>query len=225
MEMKKILKKESEHSFPIETPKIDGFATTLTLGVSVSRFVLYVLFFTIFDSAFRYVSIGVASVESVASSIISGALLAVVLGFVFSRLPYRRLTRIAMAWSSLFIIQSLSNLVEAVFFTTAIPTASIFVAALVFGLIVTLPEAILAAMLFSPEKRDRSFRVDIRNYFGKRTVASWLRRIALGSLVYFPIYYAFGSIIAPWILSFYDNPSQAFGLTIPPIGVIIPLQR
>ena len=224
MEMQKILKRESEHSFPIETPKIDGLAADFTLGVSFGRFVLYVLLFTIFDSAFRYVSIGVASVGSVVSSVISGALLAAVLGFVFSRLPYRRLTRIAMAWSSLFIIQSLSNLVEAVFFTTAVPTATIFVAALVFGLIVTLPEAILAVMLFSPEKRDRSFKDDIRNYFGKRTGTSWLGRIALGSLVYFPIYYAFGSIIAPWILSFYDNPSQVFGLTIPPIGVIIPLQ-
>jgi hypothetical protein len=224
MEMQKILKKESEQSFPVETSKIGGFTTNLTLGVSLGRLVLFVLLFTIFDSVFRYVSIGIASVESVVSSIVSGALLAIVLGFIFYRLSYGRLTRIGIAWFSLFIIQSLSNLVEAVFFTTAIPTATIFVAALVFGLITTLPEAILAGMLFSPVNIDRSFRADLRKYFGKRTVSSWIGRIALGSLVYIPIYYTFGSIIAPWILSFYDNPSQAFGLTIPPIGVIILLQ-
>jgi hypothetical protein len=180
--------------------------------------------FTFIDSVFRYASLGVASVESVVSSIVSGALLAPVLGFVFSRLSYGRLTRIGIAWFSLFIIQSLNNLVEAVFFTTAIPTVTIFVAAFVFGLIVTLPEAILAGTLFSPAKKDRSFKADLKEYLGKWTVSSWLGRVVLGSLVYFPIYYIFGSIIAPWILSYYDDPLQAFGLTIPSLEVMVLLQ-
>ena len=46
----------------------------------------------------------------------------------------------------------------------------------------------------------------------------------MGSLIYFPIYYTFGSIIAPWILSYYDDPMQVFGLTIPPLEVMILLQ-
>jgi hypothetical protein len=222
--MYEILKNDGENGLSNEASETGRHTEGSSLGVSVGRLGLYVILFAFIDSVFRYVTLGVASVESVVSSTVSGALLALILGFITSRLSYGRLTRIGMAWFSLFIIQSLSNLVEAVFFTTAIPTATIFVAALVFGLIVTLPEAILAGMLFSPAKTDRSFRADLREYFGKRTVSSWLGRILLGSLVYFPIYYAFGSIIAPWVLSFYDNPSQAFGLTIPPIGVIIPLQ-
>ncbi len=222
--MQKKHKKEGVHSLPLEKYRIGGFALNLSLGVSLGRLALYVFLFTIFDSVFRYVSIGIASIESVVSSIVSGALLAMVLSFVFSRLSYGRPTRIVMAWFSLFIIQSLSNLVEAVFFTTSIPTATIFMAALVFGLITTLPEAILAGMLFTPTERDGSFRADLRSYFGKRTLSSWSGRVALVSIVYFPIYYTFGSIISPWILSYYDNPSQAFGLTIPPLGVMIPLQ-
>jgi len=195
-----------------------------TLGVSVTRLVLYVVSFTFIDSIFRYVSLGIASIESVVSSIIAGVLLATVLGFVFSHLPFRRLTRIGMAWLSLFIIQWFSNIVEAVFFTKAIPTATIFMAALVAALMVTLPEAVLAGVLFSPAKIDRSFSTDLREYFRERTSSSWLGRIALGSLVYFPIYYTFGSIIAPWVLSYYDSPSQNFGLTVPPLEVMIPLE-
>lgn len=222
--MSEILTNDGGKWLQSETSETKKLIDRSRLGVSFGRLGLFTILFAFIDSAFRYATLGIASVESVISSTVSGALLAMVLGFVFSRLTYGRLTRIVMAWFSLFIIQSLSNLVEAVFFTTAIPTATIFMAALVFGLITTLPEAILAGMLFSPENGDRSFRADLREYFGKRTVSSWLGRIALGSLVYFPIYYTFGSIIAPWILSFYDNPSQAFGLTIPPIGVMIPLQ-
>ena len=219
-----ILKNDGENGLSNNASETGRLTEGSSLGVSVGRLGLYVILFAFIDSVFRYVTLGVSSVESVFSSVVSGALLALVLGFVSSRLSYGRLTRIGMAWFSLFIIQSLSNLVEAVFFTTAIPTATIFVAAFVFGLIVTLPEAILAGMLFSPVKIDRSFRADLREYFSKRTVSSWLGRVALGSLVYFPIYYTFGSIIAPWILSYYDNPSQIFGLTIPPLEVMILLQ-
>lgn len=129
-----------------------------------------------------------------------------------------------MAWLSLFIIQMFSNTVEAVFFTTAISTATIFMAAVIAGLMVTLLEAVLAGMLFSPAQIDRSFRTDLREYFGRRTFSSWLGRITLGSLVYFPIYFTFGSIIAPWVLSYYDSPSQGLGLTVPPFEVMVPLE-
>ena len=46
----------------------------------------------------------------------------------------------------------------------------------------------------------------------------------MGSLVHFFMYFTFGSIIAPWILSYYDSPSQSLGLTVPPFEVMIPLE-
>jgi len=177
--------------------EIDRFASNSTLGISLGRLVLFVLSFTIFDSVFRYISIGIASVESVFSSLISGMLLGMILGSIFSRLSYQRLTQIVMAWFSLFIIQSLSNLVEAVFFTTAITTATIFMAALVFGIITTFPEALLVGILFSLENIDSSFRVDLRSYFSKRTITAcagrlW-SRVAVILIVFFPILLLIGA--------------------------------
>jgi len=49
-------------------------------------------------------------------------------------------------------------------------------------------------------------------------------RIALCSLIYFPIYFTFGGIISTFVLPYYTNPSLGLNLTIPSFETMIPLE-
>lgn len=162
------------------------------------------------------------SMLSMISNFISGALLGAVLGLVFMQLPFKRTVRIALAWLVLFIVQEFSNLVEGYFFTTFLPTVTLFLAASVVALGLTLIEALLAGILFTPPRPFRSFNVEVRAYFGRKSSSSWISRSTAASLVYFPIYFLFGALISPIVLPYYQNSS--LGLTIPSFTVMVPLE-
>jgi hypothetical protein len=206
----------------IEARKMDG--KKLHSIPLVGRQVIFVVFFALIDFGFKYVSLGIATLESVIASIMSGVLLSVVLGFIFSNFSYRRRTRIGVAWLSLFIIQFFSNFVEAVFFTTSLPDVMTFAGACIVGLIVSLLEAALTGLLFFSDKTNSSLKTTLAQYFNKSTKTDWVKRVLIGSIAYFPIYYTFGSIIAPLVLGFYNDPTQGTGLVVPSLSIIIPLE-
>lgn len=206
----------------IEETRFEGKNRLLTL--QVCRQIIFVFFFSIIDIGFKYASLGVASIESVIASIISGVLLSIVLGFIFSNLSYGRRARIGVAWLSLFVIQYFSNFVEAVFFTTAIPDALTFIAASITGLIISFLEATLTGLLFGSGTTNDSLNMNLAKYFDNGSSTDWAQRIIVSSLVYFPIYYIFGSIIAPMVLRYYNDPTQGLGLVVPSLGVIVPLE-
>ncbi len=53
---------------------------------------------------------------------------------------------------------------------------------------------------------------------------SWALRFGLAALSYLPIYFAFGMIVAPFVLPYYNNPDLGLNLVEPGFGVILPLE-
>ena len=58
---------------------------------------------------------------------------------------------------------------------------------------------------------------------GQKTAVSWAWRLGVAALSYLPIYFAFGMIVAPFVLPYYNNPDLGLHLAVPGIGVILPL--
>lgn len=187
----------------------------------VKRILLFSLIYTCLQAFLEYRT-GQISILSIASNFIAGISLALVLGLMFVQLPFGRGIRIGLAWLALFIVQEFSNLVEGFFFTTVLSTTYLFVAASIIGLLVTFVEALLVGFLFTPNQVGRSFLKEIRAYFDQRSWYSWILRVVAGSIVYFPIYFAFGALISPFVIPYYQNPTM--GLMIPSFTVMIPLE-
>jgi hypothetical protein len=78
--------------------------------------------------------------------------------------------------------------------------------------------------LFRPQRTGAGLLARLRETLARRTAVSWAWRFGLASLSYLPIYYLFGMIVAPFVLPFYDNPDLGLNLTVPGIGVILPLE-
>ena len=163
-----------------------------------------------------------ASLLAVATSVIAGILLALVLNYIFRQLPFTKGAIIGLAWLSLFIIQEFSNILEGAFFTTLLATPTLFLAAVLLGLLVTFIEALLVGFLFTARRPRKSYAREVRKYFGQRSLESWALRVAAASLLYFPIYFGFGALISPIVIPYYTNSS--FGLRIPSFEIMVPLE-
>jgi hypothetical protein len=53
---------------------------------------------------------------------------------------------------------------------------------------------------------------------------SWALRFGIAALSYVPIYFAFGMIVAPFVLPYYNNSALGLNLAVPGFGVILPLE-
>jgi hypothetical protein len=122
----------------------------------------------------------------------------------------------------LLVLNGLINTIEALFFTT-IPHAQLAssLAILAFGQVAV---AILLTLLFRPQQIGPGLLARLREALAQRTAVSWTWRFGLAALSYLPIYYLFGMIVAPFVLPYYDNPDLGLNLTVPGIGVILPLE-
>lgn len=199
------------------------FVTERYLPVnSAARVLLFSLVYTFIQILLEYVRTNQTSMLSALSDSVAGIFLGAVLGLLFAQLPFMRAIRIGVAWLALFIVQEFSNLVEGYFFTTYLPTMSLFFAASFIGLMVTFIEALLVGFLFVPKKVVMSFTKEVRAYLRQRSWHSWIPRILAGSAVYFPIYFVFGALISPFVMPYYLEPSM--GLRIPTFAVMIPLE-
>jgi hypothetical protein len=188
----------------------------------LARVLLFSLLYASVQVIIEYVRTNQTSMLSAISNFVAGILLAVVLGLVFTRLPFVRAIRIALAWLALLIVQEFSNLVEGYFFTAFLQTIYLLFASLFIGLLVTFVEALLAGFLFIPEKVDMSFMKEFGECLSQRSWYSWILRFVVGSVAYFPIYFAFGVIISPFVMPYYQDPNM--GLRIPSFAVMVPLE-
>jgi hypothetical protein len=160
--------------------------------------------------------------QSLVSSLLAGVLMGLTLGPMGTRLNLPLIGRACLWLLLLFVLSSLINLIEAVFFTTiAHPQLASSGAILAFGQGAV---AILLTLLFTPQQTGPGLLARLRETLAQRTAGSWAWRFGLASLSYLPIYYMFGMIVAPFVLPYYDNPDLGLSLTVPGIGVIIPLE-
>ena len=84
--------------------------------------------------------------------------------------------------------------------------------------------AILLTLLFRPQQLGPGLLTRLRETLGQRTGVSWALRFGLAALSYLPIYFAFGMIVAPFVLPYYNNPDLGLHLVVPGFGVILPLE-
>jgi hypothetical protein len=160
--------------------------------------------------------------QSLVSSLVAGTLTGLTLGPLSSRLRLPFFGRACLWLNLVLVLNGLINMIEALFFTT-IPHAQLAssLAILAFGQIAV---AVLLALLFRPQRTGPGLLTKLRETLAQRTAVSWAWRFGLASLSYLPIYYLFGMIVAPFVLPYYDNPDLGLNLTVPRIGVILPLE-
>lgn len=118
----------------------------------------------------------------------------------------RWLTISLMVW----IAYGVNNVLEGAIFTT-MSAASLFTVGLY--VIASLSCGAAVAWLFPPENRGDDFFISAKNFFARHTPASWTWRF-LAALLAFPlVYLAFGRLIAPIVMPYYEQ--GLFGLSLP----------
>jgi hypothetical protein len=159
---------------------------------------------------------------ALAIAFVSGVLFGLILGPFAARLPLRFLERISVLFVTLFVLNQLANVIEALFFTT-IPavewTFSLFVSAVEHAGL-----AVLLALLFRPVSAARGITDILGETLIRRRWYSWLARLLLAGVLFVLVYFFFGAIVAPYVVPFYQNPALGLQLTIPGFNVILPLE-
>jgi hypothetical protein len=144
-------------------------------------------------------------------------------GFLAWLVPKIRLSPLSLTlllWLDLLVVEFLNNYLEAYFFTTMYGTAAVLVQSVASALVSSVITATAAALLFG--YGISGITTLLKEHLSTRTSSSWILRIAVGSVAYFPIYFFFGLLISPFVLPFYSNPS--FGLRIPSFAVMISVE-
>jgi hypothetical protein len=160
--------------------------------------------------------------QSFVSSLLAGVLTGLTLGPLSCRLNLPLFGRACLWFLLLFVLRGLVNIVESIFFMTIPLTQHASrLAILTFGQIAV---AALLTLLFRPQEIGPGLLVRLSETLAQRTAVSWVWRFGLAAISYLPIYFVFGMIVAPFVLPFYDNPDLGLNLTVPGIGVILPLE-
>ncbi len=150
----------------------------------------------------------------------NGAILTGFLGWLVPKIRLRPQSLTLLVWLELLVVEFLNNYVEGYFFTNLYNNATILAQSVVSALISSVIVATAAALLVG--NGVTGIVPSLKEHFSTRTRNSWILRIAVGSVAYFPIYFFFGALISPFVLPYYNNAS--FGLRIPPFTVIIPVE-
>jgi succinate dehydrogenase hydrophobic anchor subunit len=151
---------------------------------------------------------------------LNGAILTVFLAWLIPKMRLSRWSLTLLVWLELLVVEFLNNYVEAYFFTTRFSNPEVLVQSVASALISSLISATAAALLLG--HGISGITASLKEYLSTRTSSSWILRIAVGSVAYFPTYFFFGLLIIPFVLPYYNDPS--FGLRIPSFAVIIPVE-
>ena len=183
------------------------------------------LFFALAFALLEVLHIGLLSSHVVLDFVLSltgGVLIGGLLAWMSAKMRLKRFGYFILISLILFVVGRFSNYVEGLFFTTMFANLSVLTAAVVFALLFSFVEGGLAAVLFLPESYEGSLFTELSTYFSERRWSSWLWRILLASVAYFPIYFFFGMLISPFVMPYYSDPS--LGLKIPSFAVMVPVE-
>lgn len=147
--------------------------------------------------------------------LLESPLLALVLALLGRQLAGGFWVRALMLFMLTWITNSVNNQIEAAAFAGMQEgfwfTVSIF---LFPGLLVSMA----VAWLFPPAQKT-SFLDAARSFFSHHPAGSWIWRLALGAVIFMPIYYFFGMLVIPITRSFYEQ--GMYGLEIPSIDRLL----
>ncbi len=126
----------------------------------------------------------------------------------------------SLLWLNLFVVGSFSNMIEGYFFTNVFESDTVFIMGALTMIFFSGVQAGLAAIIL--EKGDRRLRGCLVEYLAETDAFGWFKRILIGTLSYFPVYFFFGMLVSPFVIPYYSDPS--LGLIVPPFTVIIPVE-
>jgi hypothetical protein len=117
-----------------------------------------------------------------------------------------------------WIAHVLNNAIEAVIFSS-------FVTSPWFNLVTFTPAVLLCAgvtaWLWPSQPTGNAFVHTWQTYFRRRTPGAWLWRTLLAALIFMPIYYLFGLLVAPFVNEYYRQGE--FGLALPTLATLLPV--
>jgi hypothetical protein len=126
----------------------------------------------------------------------------------------------SVLWLNLFVVGSLSNMIEGYFFTDIFKSGTVFIMGAVSMLFFSGLQAGLASIIL--EKGDKKLKSSLAEYYADTDAFGWFKRVTIGTLSYFPVYFFFGVLVSPFVMPYYSDPS--LGLVVPPFTVIIPVE-
>ena len=147
--------------------------------------------------------------------------ISIVLGECFQKLYASYWRRFIFIWLCNYILYYLLNTLDGLLFSP-FPNMSTGIVSNIFP---ALTMATLVAWLWRPKAADSQDRDRVRTYFATRRPVDWAWRLAVAWLVYPPIYYLMGLVIAPVVKPYYEDPTLNLGLTLPPsVEILISMQ-
>jgi hypothetical protein len=159
-------------------------------------------------------------------SLASGLLYVAILAPLALRLTMGLWLRLGAVFLTLYVTGTLTDLLEAYFYTTVLTPFSL-AAALVFLALQALVIALLVVLVVRPSgvASDPHRRPGLAET-GHRPLANWTWRVLLAGVLYVPIYYAFAATVTPIEHEFYYDPTFIAQLhtTVPPTEVTIALE-
>lgn len=147
-------------------------------------------------------------------SLILAAALALLASNLSGRFVSRWLTLSFLVWFA----YGVNNILEGAVFTS-MSAASLYTVVLYFFASFLCSAA--AAWLFPPQNGNHRFMEKVKQFFSQHTAKSWAWRLTAAWLAFPLIYLAFGRLISPIVLDYYQQ--GLFGLTLPNWGQILPL--
>jgi hypothetical protein len=166
------------------------------------------------------------TVSTLAISLASGLLYVAILAPLALRLTMGLWLRLGAVFLTLYVTGTLTDLLEAYFYTTVLTPFSL-AAALAFLALLAILIALLVVLVVRPsmvawEPHGRTGLADTEH----RPLADWAWRVLLAGALYVPIYYAFAAMVTPIEHAFYYDPTFIAQLhtTVPPTAVTIPLE-
>lgn len=191
-----------------------------TSGVKSVRILVLLLVIFVVPILTRLIENIPVTLTQLAYFLLNGAILTGFLAWLVPKIRLSPWSLTLLVWLNLLVVEFLNNYVEAYFFTTRYSNAAVLAQSVASALISSVITAMAAAHLLG--YGISGITASLKEYLSTRTSSSWILRIVVGSVAYFPIYFFFGLLITPFVLPYYNNPS--FGLRIPSFAVMIPVE-
>jgi hypothetical protein len=152
--------------------------------------------------------------------LISGALIAILLGECFRNLYSRYWERLVSIWLCTYLLYYLLNTLDGLLFSP-LPNLSTSIFSNLFP---ALFAAAAIAWLWRPSVGSLPPEGGLSIYLSCWKPRQLVWRMAVAWLSYPPIYYVVGRGAALFTMRYYQDPSLGLGLTLPPIGIMLAMQ-
>lgn len=92
------------------------------------------------------------------------------------------------------------------------------------GFLLAAVYAIIAVALFGSSPKASTLGSRFRECIGARARIGWIWRFIVVASSWLVIYYAFGSIVRPYVLPFYEDPDFPYQLVLPSARIVLVVQ-